>query len=74
MSAAARNAINKLGRTQIRLRFGVDDNNDNAADYMKFLSGDFTSGQPELVQLDAVRLSGLGHEEHAEDVGLERPA
>ena len=49
MNAAARNAINKLGRTQIRLRFGVDDNNDNAADYMKFLSGDFTSGQPELV-------------------------
>ena len=49
MNAAARNAINKLGRTQIRLRFGVDDNNDNAADYMKFLSGDFTSGQPQLV-------------------------
>ena len=49
MNAAARNAINKLGRTQIRLRFGVDDNNDGAADYMKFLSGDFTSGQPELV-------------------------
>ena len=49
MNAAARNAINATGRTQIRLRFGMDDNNDNAADYMKFLSGDFTSGQPELV-------------------------
>ena len=49
MNAASRNAINKLGRTQIRLRFGVDDNNDALADYMKFLSGDFTSGQPELV-------------------------
>jgi hypothetical protein len=49
MNATARNAINKLGPTQIRLRFGVDDNNDAAADYMKFLSGDFTSGQPELV-------------------------
>jgi hypothetical protein len=32
----------------MRLRFGVDDNSDAAADYMKFLSGDFTSGQPEL--------------------------
>ena len=49
MNATARNAINKLGRTQVRLRFGVDDNNDATADYMKFLSGDFTSGQPELV-------------------------
>ena len=49
MNAAARNAINKLGRTQIRLRFGMDDNNDSAADYMKFLSGDFTSVHPELV-------------------------
>ena len=49
MNSTARNAINKLGRTQIRLRFGIDDNNDSAADYMKFLSGDFTSSQPELV-------------------------
>jgi hypothetical protein len=49
MNATARNAINKLGRTQIRLRFGMDDNNDALADYMKFLSGDFASGQPELV-------------------------
>lgn len=49
MNATARGLINKLGRTQIRLRFGIDDNNDSAADYMKFLSGDFTTGQPELV-------------------------
>jgi hypothetical protein len=49
MNATARNAINKLGRTQMRLRFGVDDNNDALADYMKFLSGDFTSGQPQLI-------------------------
>lgn len=48
MNATARNALNKLGRTQFRLRFGMDDNNDAAADYMKFLSGDFTSSQPEL--------------------------
>lgn len=49
LNATGRNTINLLGRTQFRLRFGVDDNNDNAADYMKFLSGDFTTGsQPEL--------------------------
>ena len=48
LNATGRSTINLLGRTQFRLRFGIDDNNDNAADYMKFLSGDFTSSQPEL--------------------------
>ncbi|MBI5933761.1 MAG: DNRLRE domain-containing protein [Chloroflexi bacterium] len=32
--------INKSGVTQFRLRFQTDDNNDNAADYLKFFSGD----------------------------------
>ena len=31
--------INKTGTTQFRLRFAKDDNDDNAADYMKFYSG-----------------------------------
>jgi len=32
--------INLAGTTQFRLRFLTDDNNDNAADYMKFFTGD----------------------------------
>ena len=43
--------INKTGATQFRLRFLTDDNNDNAADYMKFYSGDYTAStsRPVLV-------------------------
>lgn len=37
------------GVTQFRLRFHIDDDNDNSADYMNFISGDFSSSQPELV-------------------------
>ena len=42
--------INKLGPTQFRLRFALDDNNDSGADYMLFRSGDYTqvSDRPEL--------------------------
>jgi predicted outer membrane repeat protein len=40
--AAAYNFINLSGPTQFRLRFSTDDNNDGAADYMKFYSGDYS--------------------------------
>jgi hypothetical protein len=33
--------INKTGTTQFRLRFKLDDDNDNKADYMKFFSGNY---------------------------------
>lgn len=48
LNATGENSINKSGRTQFRLRFGIDDNNNSLADYMKFLSGDATSGLPQL--------------------------
>lgn len=43
--------INKYGTTQIRLYFGNGDNNDNAADYMKFFSGNATTAtdRPQFV-------------------------
>jgi hypothetical protein len=43
--------INKTGTTQFRLRFATDDNNDNAADYMKFFSGNYgtVSDRPTLI-------------------------
>jgi hypothetical protein len=33
--------INKTGTTQLRLRFKLDDDNDNTANYMKFYSGNY---------------------------------
>jgi CSLREA domain-containing protein len=43
--------MNKTGTTQFRLRFLTDDNNDNAADYMKFFSGNYAtaSARPTLI-------------------------
>lgn len=43
--------FNKTGATQFRLHFQLDDDNDNAADYLKFFSGDYTavSYRPELI-------------------------
>jgi len=35
--------INLVGVTQFRLRFAIDDNNDNGADYLKFYSGNYSS-------------------------------
>jgi len=35
--------INLTGVTQFRLRFAIDDNNDNGADYLKFYSGNYSS-------------------------------
>lgn len=50
LNAAGRGFINAVsGVTQFRLRFSDPDNNNATADYMKFLSGDFTSDQPELI-------------------------
>jgi len=43
--------INKTGMTQFRLRFKLDDDNDNAADFMKFFSGNYgtATDRPVLV-------------------------
>ncbi len=54
LDATGRSFINLLGSTQFRLRFGVDDNNNNVNDYMNFVSGDFISVdslpyQPQLI-------------------------
>jgi hypothetical protein len=51
LNANGRNQINKTGTTQFRLYFVTGDNDDNAADYMKFFSGDHAtaSNRPTLV-------------------------
>jgi len=42
--------INKKGRTQVRLRFTLDDNNDNGADIFKFYSGNaILANRPKLI-------------------------
>jgi CSLREA domain-containing protein len=42
--------INRTGTTQFRLAFTIDDNNDNAADLIKFYSGDAAAAnRPQLV-------------------------
>jgi hypothetical protein len=43
LSASNFSLINKTGVTQFRLRFGRDDNNNHAADALKFYSGNFTT-------------------------------
>lgn len=40
LTAAGLNAVNKVGNTQFRIYFSVDDDNDTAADYIGFYSGD----------------------------------
>jgi len=51
LNVAGKNYINKTGTTQFRLYFAIDDNNDNAADYMKFFSGDYSNAniRPTLI-------------------------
>ena len=49
LTAAGRSQINITGLTQFRLYFKKDDNNNRSADYMKFLSGNAASDQPELI-------------------------
>jgi hypothetical protein len=41
--------INKTGKTQLRVYFSTDDNNNGSADFMKFRSGNAASNKPELV-------------------------
>ena len=42
--------INRMGTTQFRLRFTLDDNNDQLADFMKFYSGDAgAANRPQLL-------------------------
>jgi hypothetical protein len=51
LNSTAHPYINTTGTTQFRLRFQLDDDNDNVADYMKFFSGDYTtiSSRPLLI-------------------------
>lgn len=51
LNAIGRNYLNKTGTTQFRLYFATDDNNNYAADYMKFFSGNCatTSARPTLI-------------------------
>ncbi len=46
LNAIGRAYVNKTGVTQFRLRFATDDNNDNAADYMRFCSGNYATLAP----------------------------
>jgi hypothetical protein len=48
LNAAGRGSINKAGLTQFRLYFALDDNNNRAADFMRFLSGNSLSNKPLL--------------------------
>lgn len=43
--------LNLTGKTQFRLQFGKDDNNNNLADYMRFFSGNYltVSARPTLI-------------------------
>jgi len=46
----ARPYINKKGRTQIRIRYALDDNNDNVADILKLYSGNaIVTNRPKLI-------------------------
>ncbi len=49
--SAARLLINRTGRTQVRLRFAIEDNNNSVADYASFFSGDAATSadRPQLV-------------------------
>ena len=48
LTSVGRANLNRTGLTQFRLRFALDDNNNNTADYMRFMSGS-VSYPPELV-------------------------
>ena len=51
LSVTGRSFINLTNKTQFRMRFSLDDNNDLAADYIKFYSGDYagTADDPQLI-------------------------
>jgi S-layer family protein/WD40 repeat protein len=44
--------INRAGTTQFRLRFALDDNDDNDQDYIKFFSGDAESADQPVLTID----------------------
>jgi glycosidase len=49
LNSTGRGALNKTGRTQFKLRFNLDDDNDFISDYMSFYSGDAaTANRPVL--------------------------
>jgi hypothetical protein len=52
LDASAFSAINLAGTTQFRLRFALDDNDDNDQDYVKFYSGDAASGDQPVLTID----------------------
>lgn len=49
INAAGLAQINTIGKTQFRIYFQTDDNDNNADDYMKFVSGESGSDKPELI-------------------------
>jgi len=51
LKADAFSLIDRVGRTQFRLRFGIDDDDDGAADFLEFFSGNAANAadRPELV-------------------------
>lgn len=49
LNAAGLNGINKTGLTQLRLYFATDDNNNLAANLMRFVSGNSATNKPQLV-------------------------
>ena len=51
LDAAGLAAVNKTGKTQVRIRFTTDDNDDNGDDYMGYYSGDngTAANRPQLV-------------------------
>ncbi len=48
-NATGKSLINLLNKTQLRLRFGMDDNNDNMPDYIRFYSADAPGSHPQLI-------------------------
>ncbi len=49
LNALGRSKFNLMGATQLRLYFALDDDNNTAADNMKFVSGNGASGKPQLI-------------------------
>jgi hypothetical protein len=49
LNLTGRSKINTTGLTQFRLNFSKGDNNDTIANYIKFMSGNSPSGQPQLI-------------------------
>jgi len=50
LNKVARSNINKKGRTQLRLRYALDDNNNNVADILKLYSGNaILANRPKLI-------------------------